>query len=97
MLEDGTKVPICAAISNSIPTRKIPSASAGVMSAMVENWWQFGKEVWRNGPVFRQACQSVVKLTREAMSVVETQLERVPHLDKWFVDIVYPSPAIRDS
>ena len=29
--------------------------------------------------------------------VVETQLERVPHLVKWFVDIVYPSAAIRDS
>ena len=41
--------------------------------------------------------QTGVKLTKEAMKVVETQLQRLPHLDKWFVDIVNPSPAIRDS
>ncbi len=41
--------------------------------------------------------QTGVKLTKEAMKVVETQLQRLPHLDKWFVDIVYPSSAIRDS
>lgn len=41
--------------------------------------------------------QTGVKLTKEAMKVVETQLERMPHLDKWFVDIGYPSPAIRDG
>ena len=41
--------------------------------------------------------QTGVKLTKEAMKVVETQLQRLPHLDKWFVDIVYPPPAIRDS
>ena len=41
--------------------------------------------------------QNGVKLTKEAMKVVETQLERLPHLDKWFVDIVSPSPAIRDG
>lgn len=41
--------------------------------------------------------QTGIKLTKEAMKVVETQLERVPNLEKWFVDIVYPSPALRDS
>ena len=41
--------------------------------------------------------QTGVKLTKEAMKVVETQLERMPHLDKWFVDSVYPSLAIRDG
>jgi hypothetical protein len=41
--------------------------------------------------------QTGVKLTKEAMKIVETQLERVPKLDKWFVDIGYPSPALRDS
>jgi Rhodopirellula transposase DDE domain len=41
--------------------------------------------------------QTGVKLTKKAMRVVETQLERLPHLEKWFVDIVRPSPAIRDS
>jgi hypothetical protein len=41
--------------------------------------------------------QTGIKLTKEAMKVVETQLERVPNLEKWFVDIVYPSPVLRDS
>jgi len=34
--------------------------------------------------------QTEVTLTKEAMKVVQTQLERVPHLDKWFVDIPCP-------
>ncbi len=41
--------------------------------------------------------QTGVKLTKQAMQAVEAQLQRLPHLDKWFVDIVYPSPAIGDS
>lgn len=41
--------------------------------------------------------QTGVKLTKQAMQVVETQLQRLPHLDKWFVDISSPSLAIRDS
>jgi len=38
--------------------------------------------------------QTGVKLTEKAMQALETQLQRLPHLDKWFVDIVYPSSAI---
>jgi transposase len=41
--------------------------------------------------------QTGVKLTKQAMQALEAQLQRLPHLDKWFVDIVSPSPAIRDS
>src|SRR5450759_995125 len=41
--------------------------------------------------------QTGVKLTKEAMQVVETQLERFPSLGKWFVDIGDHSPALRDS
>jgi len=41
--------------------------------------------------------QTGVKLTKKAMQAVETQLQRLPHLDKWFVDIAYPSPTIRDG
>jgi transposase len=41
--------------------------------------------------------QTGVKLTKQAMQVVENQLERVPHLDKWFVDIRCSPPAIRDG
>lgn len=40
--------------------------------------------------------QTGVKLTKAAMKVVESQLERVPHLEKWFVDISYVSPASWD-
>ena len=41
--------------------------------------------------------QTGVKLTKQAMDALETQFQRLPHLDKWFVDIGYPSPALRDS
>jgi hypothetical protein len=34
-----------------------------------------------------------VKLTKEAMAALETQVERLPELEKWFVDIVPPKPA----
>ncbi len=37
-----------------------------------------------------------VKLTKEAMDALETQLQRLPLLGKWFVDINYPLPAIRN-
>jgi transposase len=35
--------------------------------------------------------QTGVTLTKDAMEVVEAQLQRLPHLEKWFVDIVYSS------
>ena len=41
--------------------------------------------------------QTGVKLTKEAMETVETRLQRLPALEKWFVDIQYSPPASRDS
>jgi hypothetical protein len=41
--------------------------------------------------------QTGVKLTKETMKGIETQLQRLPLMDKWFVDIGYPLPAIRDQ
>jgi transposase len=41
--------------------------------------------------------QTGVKLTQEAMETIEAQIERLPALGKWFVDIVPPSMAIRDT
>ncbi len=41
--------------------------------------------------------QTGVKLTKEAMEVVEAQLQRLPFLEKWFVDIKYSPSAIRDT
>ncbi len=40
--------------------------------------------------------QTGIKLTKEAMTAVEAQLERLPHLEKWFVDIVCPPSTVRD-
>ena len=36
-----------------------------------------------------------VTLTKEAMATVEAQIDRLPSLDKWFVDILYQPPAVR--
>jgi transposase len=41
--------------------------------------------------------QTGVKLTKEAMAAVETQLFRLPELEKWFVDILYTPSALRDK
>lgn len=41
--------------------------------------------------------QTGVKLTTEAMAAVETHLQRLPSLEKWFVDITYLAPTLRDS
>jgi transposase len=43
------------------------------------------------------AYQTGVKLTKEAMEAVEAQIKRVPHLEKWFVDIVPSLPLLRDT
>ena len=39
--------------------------------------------------------QTGVKLTKNAMKMVEAQIQRLPGLDKWFVDIVPISAIIR--
>lgn len=36
--------------------------------------------------------QTGIKLAKEAMDAVETQLQRLPSLEKWFVDIIYHVP-----
>jgi transposase len=41
--------------------------------------------------------QTGVKLTKEAMEVVETQLQRLPSLERWFVTIRCFLPDLRDS
>ena len=45
----------------------------------------------------RTTYQTGVKLTKEAMDLVESQIQRLPSLSKWFVDIDGSSPASRDS
>ena len=39
--------------------------------------------------------QTGVKLTKEAMQLVATQSQRLPGLDKWFVDIVPTSSSMQ--
>jgi hypothetical protein len=41
--------------------------------------------------------QTGVTLTQEGMATVEAQLKRLPDLGKWFVDILSPSLAIRNT
>jgi len=41
--------------------------------------------------------QTGVTLTKDAMETVEAQLQRLPVLGKWFVDIVAPPLALRDT
>ena len=41
--------------------------------------------------------QNGVKLTKEAMSLLETHFQRLPFLEKWFVDIKCPLPASQDN
>ena len=41
--------------------------------------------------------QTGVTLTKDAMETVEAQLQRLPNLGKWFVDIIPPLQAIRDA
>jgi hypothetical protein len=74
----------------------------GTLLDAVETVVQFaGSMTWKgNHPVVELVTttdQIGVKLTTEAMAVVEAQIERLPHLEKWFVDIVYPPPAVRDT
>ncbi len=47
--------------------------------------------------VVTTSYETGVTLTKQAMKQVEAQLERLPGLDKWFVDIVGPSPVSRDA
>ena len=38
-----------------------------------------------------------VKLTKEAMDMLEAPIERLPHLGTWFVDIVCPPSVAWDT
>ena len=47
--------------------------------------------------VLTTTYQTGVTLTKDAMETVEAQLKRRPDMGKWFVDMVSPSLAIRDT
>ena len=63
---------------------------------------QFARTMTWNGksPVVQLVTttyQTGVTLTKDAMETVEAQLTRLPDLGKWFVDIVSPPLAVRDT
>lgn len=41
--------------------------------------------------------QTGIKLTKEAMAAVETHLQRLPSLERWFVDVRFSLPVNRDT
>jgi hypothetical protein len=72
----------------------------GAMLDSIDTVIQFATTMtWKGkGPVVELVTttyQTGVKLTREAMQMVEAQIQRLPGLDKWFVDIVPTSAIIR--
>ena len=74
----------------------------GTLLDSIDTVLQFARTMTWNGkhPVVELVTttyQTGVKLTKEAMEAVEAQLTRLPDLGKWFVDIVPPSLAIRDT
>ena len=56
---------------------------------------------WKGAPpvvsLVTRIYQTGVKLTKEAMETVEIHLQRLPSLEKWFVDIAYLASDLRDS
>ena len=74
----------------------------GALLDSVEAVVQFAETMTWHGkqPVVRLVTTTYrtgVRLTKEAMEAVETQLGRLPGLEKWFVEIVPAPPAGRDS
>ena len=57
--------------------------------------------IWKGKPPAVELVTSIyqtgIKLTKEAMDAVETHLQRLPSLQKWFVDILYHTPDLRDG
>ncbi len=74
----------------------------GTLLDSIDTVLQFAKTMTWNGkhPVVELVTttyQTGVTLTKDAMETVEAQLTRLPDLGKWFVDIVSPVLAIRDT
>jgi len=74
----------------------------GALLDSIDTVLQFARTMTWNGihPVVdlvTTTYQTGVTLTKDAMETVEAQLKRLPDLGKWFVDIVSPLLAIRDT
>ena len=74
----------------------------GTLLDSIDTVLQFARTMTWNGrhPVVdlvTTTYQTGVTLTKDAMETVEAQLQRLPDLGKWFVDIISPLQAIRDA
>jgi hypothetical protein len=74
----------------------------GALLDSVDAVLQFASTMTWKGehPVVEQVTttyQTGIKLTKEAMNRVEAQIQRLPCLGKWFVDILYTPSTIRDT
>jgi transposase len=69
----------------------LDSVDAVIEFARTMTW----KEVHPVVELVTTIYQTGVKLTKEAMETIESQLQRLPSLEKWFVDIEYHAPDRR--
>jgi transposase len=74
----------------------------GTLLDSIDTVLQFARTMTWNGrhPVVdlvTTTYQTGITLTKDAMETVEAQLQRLPDLGKWFVDITFPLQAIRDA
>ncbi len=70
----------------------------GALLESVETVLEFARTMkWKGGQplvdLVTTSYKTGVRLTKEAMEALETQVERLPQLEKWFVDIVPPKSA----
>ncbi len=70
----------------------------GALLESVETVLEFARTMtWKGMPplveLVTTSYKTGVRLTKEAMAAVETHVERLPELEKWFVDIMPPQWA----
>jgi len=70
----------------------------GALLDSVETVLEFARTMkWKGGQplvdLVTTSYKTGVRLTKEAMEALEAQVERLPQLEKWFVDIVPPKSA----
>lgn len=64
--------------------------AAGREEEGIRTFWHAARQKeTSSGRIVTTTYQAGVKLTKEAMEVVETHLQRLSSLEKWFVDIPY--------
>ena len=75
---------------------------SGTLLDAIDTVLQFARTMtWHGRPpvvaLVTTTYQTGVTWTRDAMATGEAQLQRLPDLGKWFVDIISPLQAVRDA